>query len=462
MEFPQLNGMVNNESDPCTSLSEQLFTTAEVLRDTHPLAESFHNMRHGILPRRKPEEVMTYQGLAEHQKERDLEMARRYHRFSSERRRLWSLQQKAAMEQAAQERQRRVAEQETIERQRRQVEQAFILERSRQKAILAQQQRQRLLFAPINQHGPYASIAPQSKCLSPLNPASNTSYQELVFSEGVLGAHQASVRASPTLPVATGRLSQQVLQRQAVDGQNVNAHTEDGRAQQITASQRMSLDESITSSPTYRSSPAARLVPEAAVTEVRGSQVSRYPQSHKATTPSRTTSDNQVRHTAQRASSTASSAREMLLQLAQTMAQPPRDILAQQRPRRLQSCITSSAAYSLAATSTEDNVVDDQTEVASPKTPLHAAKVPTHPTNADDEDTAMLDKHGFPSDEAQGASPTLSGIIGSETPSEEEDDEDDGDWDFDPKGPSPPPPGHRAVKAFGMRTRRASSTRARR
>ena len=472
MAFRSNNETVNDENIPLSGPNHRLPPTEEgLLQEINPWMESFHNLRYGIVPRKKPEEIMTYRGIADHRKEADLEMDRRYQRFINERRHLEYLKWKMEEEQAEAETKKHWAEQEAMQRQRSRAQQAAILGHSRQNAMLAREQTEAQFNAPNAQYDLYPDTRLQPQGSGPLYAFVKPPHRIPVVHEGHFTTYPVTVRKNPDSPAASIPSNQQAWQRH---DHTITTTVKDEPNYRVNAAHSTLLDESITSSPTYRSSPAHRFVAERDHTgrtrmqsykATGGYRAAAGPQSARTAMATMT---NGSRAQAQDAApnDTTSSARYLLSQLAQNMVQPPTSMPNQLRQQASQPYFKSVAAFTPAPTPDEDDIVHDQIEVIRNTRPGITAKFsngPTPPAEADaDEDQEMLDDNGFPSDEAQPATPTLSDIIGSETPSEEEvDDEDDGDWDFDPKSPSPPPPAHREVKGFGMRTRRLSS-RARR
>ncbi|OAP56435.1 hypothetical protein AYL99_09614 [Fonsecaea erecta] len=98
-----------------------------MLRDGESWVHAFSNLRYGVVPTKKPEEVMAYQGLADHTLESDPEMARGY--------------QLCLQEQKAQYVRQKLEEKKAeILRRKREAEQEVARQQAIQRAIREQQQ----------------------------------------------------------------------------------------------------------------------------------------------------------------------------------------------------------------------------------------------------------------------------------------------------------------------------------
>ncbi|KIX99727.1 uncharacterized protein Z520_04363 [Fonsecaea multimorphosa CBS 102226] len=369
MEYPlrEQTLTTENEAPPCPSPSLPPLEKA-MLRDDNSWLKTFSDLRYGIFPAKKPEEVMAYQGLAEYGLEVDPEMARRYH-LCLEDQKVQYIRQKLEEKQAE------------ILRQRREAEQEAAWQHSRQREILAQQQ-----FAWYSKQNPrYAQSA----------------------------RHEDFFRETAAFAVAGGE------------------------SDDTESEQAMQLDDSIMSSPTYRYAAQNDAVQDSSFT---------------------------IPYFARTVDSTAE-AEEYLSVEARTRkrrnlynpSQPPHRMMNWAERDYSGLLQTPPPGFTPTASIGEADLHRDMvhdTQLAKQLEPHRIVQdEPTPPYHPDDE---MLLQDSGEQVAQRVKSPTLSDLIGSETPSEEDDASADGDSDFDPRSRSSQPPTHRDVKGFGGRKRRAS------
>src|ERR1700744_6403898 len=104
---------INNGSVPVTPFSLDLESSeGDMLQGRTAWEQSLHNLRYGLRTQKKPEDVMSYQGPAQHKTEMDPVMTFRYQSYQQERRRAEYLQQKFGEKQAELEELRQQAEQD--------------------------------------------------------------------------------------------------------------------------------------------------------------------------------------------------------------------------------------------------------------------------------------------------------------------------------------------------------------
>ncbi|KIW93826.1 uncharacterized protein Z519_05141 [Cladophialophora bantiana CBS 173.52] len=374
MEYPLREQLLTDQNDPLPRASPPLLPWEEaMLQDSNSWAQSFSNLRYGIVPAKKPEEVMAYQGFAEHQLECDPEMTRRY-RICLEERKAQYIQQKLEEKRAE------------IERQRREAERKAMRQYSRQRMALHQQH---LAF--------YTKQYPR--------------YEQLWRRAGLLDDVDVAV---------------------AVAREDLN---------ETDPQQLLTLDESIMSSPTYR------FVSEHDVVDGSDADVRNFARAYGG-------SAEEAEEHLQVVSGTVRTRSHRKLQNA---SQSPRHKTNWPRQHSSELPQTPSTAFTPTASLGEadlDRDMIEDTRLTTPwEPPARVQDEPTPPYHPDDE-MLLNECRGLTPQPVQ--SPTLSDLIGSETPSEKGDDDSDGDGDFDPRSSFSQPPTHRNVKGFGQRNRRVS------
>ncbi|EXJ67690.1 uncharacterized protein A1O5_09036 [Cladophialophora psammophila CBS 110553] len=374
MEHPLREQMLTDQNDPLPRASSPLPPWEEaMLEESNSWVQSFSDLRYGIAPTKKPEEVMVYQGFAEHQLECDPEMTRRY-RLCLEEQKAQYIQQKLEEKRAE------------IERETREAERKAMRQYSRQRAVLHQQH---LAF--------YTQQYPR--------------YEQLWRREGLL------------------------------DDVDVAAAMAREDFNETDPQQPLTLDESIMSSPTYR------FVSKHDVVDGSDADARNLDRTYGGTAE-------EAEEHLQPVSGTVRTRSRRKLQNA---SQPPRHMTNWPRQHSSEPPQTPSTAFTPATSLGEadfDREMVEDTRLITPWEPqarmLDEPTPPYHP-----EDEMLLNECGGPTPQPV-KSPTLSDLIGSETPSEKGDDDSDRDGDFDPRNSSSQPPTHRNVKGFGQRNRRVS------
>ncbi|KIW80677.1 hypothetical protein Z517_07293 [Fonsecaea pedrosoi CBS 271.37] len=371
MDHPSQEQMLTDERDPPPRTSPLLPPLEEAMhQDGNAWVQSFSNLRYGIMTRKRPEEIMSYQGVAEHKLETDPEMTRRY--------------QLCLDEQKAQYIRQKLEEQKSDILSQRRVEQEATWHQERQRELRAQQQ----LAFYTKQYPRYPQFYRREGLFRDDNPMVNTARQNPGDTDAEKARHlDKSMMSSPSYHfvalddtdqeagAATPKLAR--TQHSTTDGPDVDLST-------MTRSVEPRIRK--TRHNTFQS-------PYHTTTQAGRNHSSELPQ-------------------------------------------------------------TPSAGFTPAASGDEANFSRNMMPLTKQGGPHRSIRdEPTPPYHPDDQ----LSSHGFNKPAAQRVkSPTLSDLIGSETPSENDDDDTDGDYDFDPKSPSPEPPKHRDVKSFGQRNRKGS------
>ncbi|KAJ9610745.1 hypothetical protein H2200_005522 [Cladophialophora chaetospira] len=370
-------GAVKQESDRPSAFNTEMHSArAALLQGSSSWERSFHNLKYGLSPHETTEDFMTYQGPAQYRKENDRTMAAHYLKDQQERFKAELVQRKFEEKHAE------------LEQQRRQVEQIEAEPRSSAQ-MLAHCRRTRFV------------LAKQQENLWQQQAIFNRQYPQYAFS-APMKTRSPDFRGS----IHAMHLAQQRLLQQRLSAAT-SIQTSPVRPSQL-------LDQTITESPTYRSSPA--LTYRAAV---RG----RPPKA----TPVQARPD-----------PTAIDLNGYDLPLPQ-----PSGMTKRPRPQPVsdQRVHIRAAAYS--PTSSVDSPLPDGDMIeVRRRSQRQTSTIPAHsnatsPVFAKSEDKKnMFSDHletKGPSGLESPASPSLAEIIGSETPSEAEDeDEGDGDEDFDP------------------------------
>ncbi|OCT47228.1 hypothetical protein CLCR_02424 [Cladophialophora carrionii] len=442
-------------------------TREAMLPQSNVWEQSFHDLRYGS----KPEDTMTYQGAALYKIETDWVMRQHYHSYIHEHRRREHLQQKLGQKRDELEEMRCEPEHAETDRRRQQAERAAVFDRSRQQAVFARLQGQKAAFdARHLQNHSLALAAEHSPGV--YVPASTANVAPLVSTEQPVSARTRRAALEPTSASAASAIHG--IQNPGLwsNADLCSDHDTSPIKNRSTSSGSPTrdmhcLDDSITTSPTYRCSPAPtyRLVTgnnrdgRPGIAGLHAEQCARH---------SSLSQGGGCRRYALSANESVQ-AQSSHGQIENGFHAPPRTGMIERQqhgPPARQSFEASAATYTPAASSYSpylDNGMIERSRAALQQTTTEimgdTATEATPPLSsyAHAESDMVRDDPEVTVDDAEPLSPNLSDIIGSETPSEDDGDDDDEDEDFDPnrRGTSLVVPKHREVKGFGMRTRRS-------
>jgi hypothetical protein len=433
--------------------------------------QSFHNLRYNLELHKKPEDVMVYRGPARFKTEIDPVMSRQYQSYLYGRRRAEHVKRKLEEKRVGLRQMRCRAEHAENERRRQQVEREAISERSRQKAAIARLQEQQASSSAEYLQCQFPTPAGEhSHGIRP--PASVANVTQHVFTRPPVPAETGRVALKSTSDSAASAVSGLRAQRVWCDYYLCDGHEtspiKNGAASSGSPARCMHvLHETITTSPTYRCSPTlpnrlmtgkptderlgiTRLLAEQAIrlrNHIKVDGYRRYAPSAMGPVQTGSFGGKDV-------NGSPSSRQPGMTEQQQHFLPAP------------QSHVTSAAFDTLAA-SVESPDPDDDT-IGMSRAPYQQTRTAVMGTTTSDATPSLSsdpsaegdldpDNHEVRPDDIEPQSPSLSDIIGSETPSEDSED-DDKDEDFDPRtnGANLKVPKHGEVRGFGMRTRRSS------
>ncbi|EXJ57515.1 hypothetical protein A1O7_07863 [Cladophialophora yegresii CBS 114405] len=448
----------------------QLLSPGEaMLPQSNTWEQALHNLRYGLDQHNKPEDTMTYEGPAHSKIEVDWVMRQHYHRYIHESRRREYLKRKLEEKRVELEETGCEPEYPETERRRQQAERVAVSDGSRQEAVFGRLQGQKAAFNA--RHLQNRSAAPAPAPESDQYPAlyipatiANVARQDLT-QQPVSARTRRAVLNSTSGPVAGAATRIQTQNLGPADGlcnDHDTSFVRNGAAGSESPTRGMHfLDESITTSPTYRYAPAPsyRLATGNDIDDRLGIAGSHAEPTARLSGRPRVDWYKQYLLATNKNIQTSSSHGKIENGFPTSRQQS--------FPQAQQSYLASAAAYTPADSADLpyfDMEMYERTCAAPQQTTTammgttSAEATPPLSSDASAEGDMILDDSEVTADDVEPQSSNLSDIIGSETPSEDDGEDDDDDEEFDPnrRGTGLKVPKHQEVRGFGMRRRRSS------